>query len=272
MKTINKSIQLLLLCVFPFASFAQKKDSLAPLREFLNVSNSYKQMPLYLEVELKNSTNFITSERDTMAAIGKFYLQQNISYMQFGEMEQLVTDSIAILVSDEMQRIIVNNNPKPVLEGMKHLSGLLNKDSSVLTLGKKYKAEAYTSPEGAMITLNSRDVLYGTVLPKETIEMSYDSKTKQPININSTKRALIPLSEEDYNKLRSEKGIEKAFLKIEEKGYFLMKEQTTVLVYKKIEHNAGLKIPVAVYDRIIKNKDGEYEPVKAYEDYAITIN
>ena len=110
MKTINKSIQLLLLCVFPFASFAQKKDSLAPLREFLNVSNSYKQMPLYLEVELKNSTNFITSERDTMAAIGKFYLQQNISYMQFGEMEQLVTDSIAILVSDEMQRIIVNLN------------------------------------------------------------------------------------------------------------------------------------------------------------------
>jgi hypothetical protein len=37
-------------------------------------------------------------------------------------------------------------------------------------------------------------------------------------------------------------------------------------------HDANVKIPVAISDRIIKNKSGEFEPVKAYENYEITTN
>ena len=257
--------------VMPIMALAQKKESQALIREFMQVSNSYKQLPLYLEIELKNSSNFITSEQDTLYAAGKLYLQAGNSYLLFGEMEQWVTDSMAVLVSNKLQRIIINTGTRPLADQLRAFTGLLFKDSSIAAFAKKYVAAAKTINGSAAIELNSRDFLQGSSLPKQTIQMIYDSKTKQPIEVSSVQRMLVPLSEEDYKKLSGDAGAEKMLLAIEHKGYFLIKEQATSFVYKSVTHEA-MKIPVAVSDRIIKNKNGEFEPVKAYEDYEVITN
>src|SRR5688572_1349956 len=103
--------------VMPVMAMAQKKkESSALIREFMQISNSYKQVPLYLEIEMKNTSNFITSEQDTLYAAGKIYLQPGSSYMQFGEIEQWVTDSLAVLVSNKLQRIIINTDTRPLAD------------------------------------------------------------------------------------------------------------------------------------------------------------
>ena len=251
---------------------AQKQDSLALIREFMQVSNSYKQPPLYLEIEMKNTSNFITGGQDTLNATGKFYLQAGSSYLQFGEIEQWVTDSLAVLVSNKLQRIIINTETRSLADQTNAFTGSLFKDSSILVLAKKYMPAAKTINGSSVIELNSRDFLYGSSLPKETIQMTYDPKTKQPMEVSSVKRMLVPLSEEDYKKLSIDTEPGKMLLAIENKGYFLIKEQATSFIYKAVKHEANMKIPVAISDRIIKNKKGEFEPVKAYENYEITMN
>src|SRR5690349_22972487 len=59
-------------------------DTLASLREFVNVCNVYKQLPLYLDMEIVNSTNFITGEEDTTRSTVLFYMKPGISYVKFG--------------------------------------------------------------------------------------------------------------------------------------------------------------------------------------------
>lgn len=267
-------IQLLLLCItyVPFTAFAQRPDSLANMRELMQVINGYKQMPLYLELEMKNTTNFITSEQDTVNAKGKFYLTQGTAYMNFGEVEQLVTGSVAVLVISKLQRMIVNTNPGPMLNRMKALPGLMAKDSSILTLAKTYASRAITTNEASIIELTSRNLLYGSSMPQETIEVVYDSKTRKAQKITHIKRTLVPLQEADYKKLKTDPAMEKMLLVIQGKGYFLVKEQTTAFMYKTVGYDKNLKIPVALSDRITRNNNGEFEPVKAYENYEITTN
>lgn len=258
--------------VTPLLLLAQTRDSLGLIRQFMEVSNSYKQLPLYLEIEMKNTANFITSEQDTLHASGKFYLQPGSSYLQFGEIEQWVTDSFAVLVSDKLQKIIINTETRPMVDQMKALTGSLFRDSSILALAKKYKVESKTITGETVIELNSRDLLYGSTLPKETIRMAYHSKTKKPMQVSSIKRILVPLSEDDFKKLNEDREAKNWLLAIADKGFFLIKEQNTSFIYKAVMHEANMKIPVAVSDRIVKNKNGEFEPVKAYQDYEITTN
>jgi hypothetical protein len=104
------------------------------------------------------------------------------------------------------------------------------------------------------------------------MEMQFDPQTKTPGEIVFVKRMSVPLSVEDYQTLKSRPGMEKFLFAVEDKGYFLIKEQTTSFVYRAVVQDTKIKIPVSVSDRIVKNKNGEFEPVKAYEDYKITIN
>lgn len=271
-KSKDKIIRFLFLLASPLATIAQKPDSLAPIREFLQISSAYQQPPLYLEIEMKNTTNFTASEEDTSVALGKFYLLPGSSYIQLGEVEQFVTDSIALLVNSKMQRIIVNTRPGPWRDRMETLSGSMLKKSSIMELSKKYSGQSRAMKDVSIIELNSRSLLRGTSIPTETIEMQFDSQTKKPGAIGFVKRMLVPLSSEDFQTLRSQPGMEKFLFTVEDKGYYLIKEQTTSFAYKAVVQDAKIKIPFSVSDRIVRNNNGDFKPVHAYQDYEITTN
>lgn len=247
-------------------------DTLSVYRQFIQLSNTYQQLPLYLQIELINATNFITGEQDTARMQAVFYMKPGISYTRFGESEQLVNDSMAVIVSDKLQRMIVYSNAQPVLKQVQAITGMPGRDSSVIQLASKFAAQATAEKQLGSILLTGRSILYGTSLPKESVELQYDVATKQPVQVITTKRSLLPLTEEDYKTLSANEAYKEKLLIISDQQHCLIKEQTGQFVFKKIDHSAGITLPATIADRIVQNEHGEYKPVKAYEAYAITIN
>jgi hypothetical protein len=251
---------------------AQQKDTLSSLKDFVSISSGYKQMPLYLELEMKNSTNFITGEDDTANIKGEFYLGNESSYVHFGEFEQVINDSLALLVSDKLQQMILYTNAGLIVKKMKDMMGMSLPDSSILNLARRYISSANELSKGSSaIELQSRAVLYGTALPRETIELRYDAIKKIPQQVTTLIRSLLRLDSLQYLQLQNEAGVAEKLLTLEG-SYFLVKEQFTAYVYKKIERGSVAKVPVSISDRIMKNEEGEYIPVKKYESYSLTKN
>jgi hypothetical protein len=265
-------ISLSFLLIVPIALNAQKSDSLAPLRDFVAVCNGYKQIPMYLSMEMKNSTNLVMNETDTTTAQGEFFLQDKNSYVRFGEFEQVVNDSLALLVSDNLQQMILYTDAAPVVAMMRKMMGAAVPDSSIRKLSEKYSSTTKAlSKTAAAIELNSRAVIYNTSLPKESIELKYDVKQRTPQQVTTISRRLLELDSLQYEELKLDSLLAKNLL-MEEGSYFLIKEQFTVWLYKKIQYPYTGMVPVLVSDRIIKDNEGEYIPVKKYEAYGLTKN
>lgn len=272
-RPIGKIILLAILFTsFSIGLSAQKKDTLQTIRDFMEVCNVYKQMPLHLELEVYNTTNLIRNPEDTASLQGEFYITSGDSYIKFGEIEQLVNDSTALLVSDKLQRMILFLNAQAIRTGMKALAGVQLQDSSLALMGMKYKTRTnLLTNEESSIELIDRSTLYGTSLPKETIEIQFDVKTKTPAKVITIKRTLLPIEQKDFDALSMQAAMTDKLLKLE-KEYYLIREQISTFVYKTVGHEANIKIPATIADRIKKNENGEFAPVKEYEKYAITIN
>ena len=248
---------------------AVRNDTMALYKELARKSNQLQQLPLYLEVELVKSTNFITAAEDTMRMQATFYLKPGISYVQYGDAEQLVNDSLALLVSDKLQRMILYRNVQPLLQRMRMVTGLQYTDSSLQEMAKRFSVNR----EGpGSIVLFGRDLLYGTSLPKESQELQYDTTSGEPVKVITLKRTLLPLGEEDYKTLTDQYWAKDKLLTIEGKGQYLIREQTSTFIYRKMTHDGSMIIPVSFNDRIVKDTAGVFTPVKAYEQYAITLN
>lgn len=248
-------------------------DTLDVYRKITEVSNVFRQLPLQLEMELINSTNFVTAEADSAHIQGSFYMQPGLSYIRFGEAEQLVNDSMTLVVSDKLQRMVLYTHARPILQQMQAITGLQGTDSSLLQMAARFTAQyALPAENVTSIILTSRNVLYGTTQPKESVEFQYNAATKEPLKVTTVKRSLLPLTDEDDSTIRVQGNLSDKLIAIEGKGRFLVKEQVGTFVYKKIGHSAGKVLPATLADRIVKNDQGDYTPVKAYEGYAVTIN
>lgn len=248
-------------------------DTLATLREFVRVSNVYKQLPLYLEMEIINTTNFVTGQEDTTRSGVLFYMKPGTTYIRFGETEQLVNDSMALLVSSQLQRMILYSNAQPILQRMKAITGIIQQDSSIQGMANSFTAQlSMPEQQSAVITLTGKALLYGTSLPKESVELQYDKATKDPLKVTTLKRTLLPLNDDDYKTLSEKPDMVSKLVTIDDKRHFLVKEQLVSFIYKKIGHDAAMAIPATIADRIVKNDEGQFIPVKSYEGYAVTVN
>jgi hypothetical protein len=272
----NLIIALLVLCSTLHAQRRPAKkqaDSLAVLRKFMQINTSLRQLPIYFEMELINASNFIAGEQDTARIQAAFYMKRGLSYIRFGEAEQLVNDTMALLVSDKLQRMILYAHAQPILRQMQAFTGMQGIDSSILDLSKKFTAQLLPAVGNtASITLTGRSLLYGSSLAKESLELQYDAEKKQPLKMITIKRSLLPLSEDNYKALAEQGATNNQLVTIEGKGHFLVKEQTGTFIYKKITHTTDMTLPATISDRIIQNEEGTFTPVKAYEAYAVTIN
>src|ERR1700754_731752 len=95
-----------------------------------------------MDVIITNSANLVTNREDTIHAQVKLCLQQEGSYVSFGELEQVANDSLLLLVSNGLKRMIIYSNGKSVASQMKQYMGIQFKDSSLRTLTGKYIASA----------------------------------------------------------------------------------------------------------------------------------
>lgn len=270
---------ILTLLLFSASLYGQRKDegvqqgdSLAVIKEFLQICQIYKTVPLQLDLEFRNTASFVSSEQDTANYSAKFFLTNEASYVQFGEVEQLVTGSAALIVSNKMKRMTIYSNPQPFAAQMQQLVNLQMTDSSALGLSRKFKAfPRQINNDTVNIELHSRNVMYGTLLSRETIILSFSAKRKEPYSVVTVKRTLIPLSKEDHDNLSKDAAARDKLLTVREGEYFLVKEQQSLFMFNSIKHEE-LKVPVTVSDRVVKNSKGEYEPARGYEGYQLIVN
>ncbi|MEI6950353.1 hypothetical protein V9K67_24440 [Paraflavisolibacter sp. H34] len=273
----GSSFTLLFLLVAPFGLLAQKgrvqPDTLSAVREFLQVSKVYQQLPLSMDLLVTQIASSADSPNDTVQVESRFFLDKSQCYVRLGEMEQFIDDSLALMVSNQAQRMFLSSNVKSVTARMQLLSRFWTGDSSVQQVAKQFNAEIIRPAEGkSVIRLSSRSQLYGTSLPRETIEMQCNSKTKLPEKVIQWKRRLLPLEEEAYKALSTNPEKVSSLLAVEGKGYFFISEQVTTFLYREIGYGPSLKLPATIKDRISKNSEGDYVPVRSYAGYAVTIN
>lgn len=270
-KLLVNKLKCIALFILPFQVYAQE-DSVSITKEFMQVCNVYKSLPLYLEIEMQNKTNFIVDEQDTASMHASFYMQPDVSYIHFGEVEQLISDSLALLVSNNLQQMILSLNNQSVLERMKAMTGVILRDSAIAEITQKYKVGKIENDGTMTIELQGRTLLHTTSLPRETIRVKYNSKTKMPSRVTTLRRSLIPVQEADYHALAADPAMKDRLLIIQNNLFYVIKEQFSEYVYKEISHDSKLKMPVVIADRIVKNSEGEYEPVKNYEAYRLITN
>jgi hypothetical protein len=252
---------------------AQSKDTLALIKQFIQAGSAYQTLPLYLEIEQQNSTNFITDEEDTAHTKGVFYLLPGASYMRFGEVEQIVNDSLALLVSNNTQHMMLYTDAKPVRMQLKNLTGPAWQDTSAVQIAARYTVQALT-PDGhrRALLLYSKRLLPGASLPRESMELHYDARSRQPVKIITIKRTLVPLEAGDYKTLQNNAEMAGKLVNIDDKEFYLVKEQVNHFLYKQIAHDTAMKIPVVMSDRISRNSTGTFEPVKKYAHYQLSVH
>jgi hypothetical protein len=259
--------------MLPAFAQAQQKDSISVMHRFITVCSGYRQMPLYLSIHYSASSNIIMSEEDTANLDAEFYNTRAGSYLKFGDLEQLVNDSMALMVSDKMQQMILFPDAKPVLAQMKAAAGISLQDSSIQNMEKRYRAAVtVSSKETETIEINNRTTVYGTDLPRETVTLQYAVQSGEPLQIISVSRRLASADSAAYLIMQQDPAFAGKLLVIEGKGQFVVKETVSKFIYKKISHDAGIKPPASLFERIVKNEEGVYEPAKQWQEYTLSIN
>lgn len=255
------------------SSLAQDKDSIEKMKEFISVCNDYKQLPLQLELQFQQRANILTQEGDTLTAKAQFYLQKEGTYIQFGELEQIVTDSTALMISQNLKRMLVLSNHQGVNAQMASYMGVMVSPAMRKQMSNRYRIRSGTAEDKeGILQLESRIMLAGSNVPKEEIRAYYKKESHYPDSIIQIKRNLVVLDSLSYTSYLSNPMFSGRLLQIPDAGYFLIKEKTVTYMFIRIDHQAGTELPVRIKDRIRKREDGSFEPMPLYQDYLLSQN
>ena len=247
-----------------------KPDTLQPYRLFSAVAKDWQQPPLQLRVSVSNTSNFISSAGDTATQEGAFYLKGKGAYVSFGEMEQVLDDSTALMINHSQHRMVFFNGAGRLAEAMRNM--LVAPVTGLDSLAKRYRAlEAVAEDGSPAVTLVGRALVPGTDISLEQIEMRYHKATHLPVVVTSVRRTAVPLNQQQYRQVYDTKPELHASLVDAGNGhYWLVKEKQTVFQFRSISHDPGTALPVTMADRVSRKSDGSFRPVKNYQEYELT--
>jgi hypothetical protein len=181
--------------------------------------------------------------------------------------EQILTDSLVLMIMGSIKHMILSENSNEMGVQLNNMMKMPLNDSSIIVLADKYNiTEKTIDKTTTQLQISAKQKLTSTDLPSEEIVMLYNNKNLEPLRIATIKRGLIK------KERIGDAKIDAITVTIDQKGEYLVKEDTTIFVYKSIEHNATYTLPVILSDRIIKDAADGYVPVKAFLDYKLTIN
>ena len=265
--------QLLLLFVVPLNLFGQEKDSVETMNQFINVCSSYKQqLPLYLNLEYSSSSNIITAAEDSAFARGEFYLLADKAYVHFGDIEEIVNDSMALIISGQIKRMRLYKNAQPMIANLKASMGMEVPKSAMEEWSKRFAVYKSGSGDKETIELKGRSKVSGTDLSKEVITLLYNKSTKEPAEVITVKRSVLLIEQAAYDKYKGEPSLAANVIMINN-DYYLIKEQKAVFSYKQIDHRPSLTLPVSIVDRVEKSGQSgvnKYKTLKGFEEYVLT--
>lgn len=275
MKIIKKIIPIAAMLLFTGSIYGQHKsnDSLTALRELIQFRKIYTRLPVELNIHVQNSANPVTTAADSLHADMDVYYDYHNFYMKTEGLEEIVNDSLIVMVNNPAKNILLYPNNQQLIFNMEKSVVAIMPDSSIEKLAKKYASLVSASGrDQKRIELKSREIVYGTALPTESIIITYRVSSHQPLEFWRTKAVLLPMDSVTYNKLKVDPGYDGKLVSTSASHknlFFLVKELTTSYRFDKINYNVQLP-PVKENDRIIKEPDGEYVLAKGFEEYVLS--
>lgn len=269
--TINKQIMKYILTIgsilISSCVFCQKKETVELFRKFVEVCNTYKQVPLQLNISYKKVSNIPLYLEDSSKMEGVFYLEKNGGYIHFGDAEQIITDSFALMVLENINQMVLSENSADITAQIKKLLSSPFSDSSIENFASRYSiVQTVMDNETSRIEINNKSNVYGTDLPVEKITLQYNTKNNNPGTIETIKRKLVKKPATGAGNFSA------VAVTVPGKGDYLIKEDVTTYLYKSIRHDANKKMPVMLSDRIVKDGTDKYVPAKAYQHYNLIFN
>ncbi|HEV2481620.1 MAG TPA: hypothetical protein VGS79_18245 [Puia sp.] len=263
-----KTIFLLLLLTGSTRLWAQR-DTLAPFRKFVHICSDYRQLPVQLEMDLRSSSNLVLSAADTARLTARLALCQKGSYVTMDGMEQLANDSFLLVVNPKTKRMLLYPNHQSVAARLQFLGRQL-RDSSVPQLAAKYLVKKEKKlRDTSIIVLESRADLPYTSVPAGQMEVSYESVTQRPYTVTMVERRLIPVSDSIYKSVAGRPEWIGKTVSVKDSSFFLIREQTRVVCFRKIGHQQATDPPVRISDRIALDLTGVYRPVKDFAAFRL---
>lgn len=269
-----------LLFAGPLQAYAQKRkkgqgenDTLLVYRKFASLSETYRSLPLLMQVAVTRKLVFPGNNSDSTSSQMTLYYGEHDFYMKGEGMEQLATDSLIVLVDNSAKMIRLFPGTGSLRSSLEKSLSMLLPDSSLLQLAAAYKGKTVAQGGGSgLIELNSRERLKSSGLPKSSIAVIFSESQNQMLHYTEIKRSLVPVDAEIYKMLKQDSNtVGKLFDIVSDSShlYFVHKEEVTTCNFLKMDHSPR-QSPVRQGDRIVKNAAGEYIPAKNYEDYMLS--
>ncbi len=254
-----------LLIMFNCSVQAQKKKPAVAMEQFAKSLSAMSVAPINMQLTIVNSSDVIFDENDRFSMQAVVHLGKTNSYMRFGEIEQFTTDSLLLIVSDSLEQIVLMpREAGAVGNQLTGLPGMKKGDLTPEVLNKRYTAEF----KQADISLQSRTLLSGTALPKESVLLSLDKATAEPFELKMVKRTLVPVDSTQATSLRQELENGPSRLISSGSRFFFIKETVTSFIYRQVDRTEK-ELPIHIHDRVQRNEAGQWEPVKNYETYRL---
>lgn len=246
-----------------------QQDTLAPLRKFVHICSDYRQLPVELEMDIRSSSNLVLSPADTTHLNIRAILCQKGTYMTMDGMEQLANDSFLLVVNPKTKRMLLYPNHQSVAARLQYLGRQLQ-DSSVPQLAEKYLVRQERKlRDTAIIALETRPFLKYTSVPVGQLQVSYEATTQRPYTVTMVERRLIPVSDSIYKSVAGNPEWIGKTVSVKDSSFFLIREETRVIHFRKIDHKKATDPPVQISDRIVADLTGVYRPVKDYAAFRL---
>lgn len=250
-------------------------DTLTVYREFATLGRWYLQQPLQVNVHFGYRCTPAYAGNDSVDTDMQLYYGGNDFYMQAEGMEQIVNDSVVVMVNNETRMINLFPNDGQAFKKFHETMALFVPDSSLQKLAQLYVANRNDEGQGARrIILQSRTSVTGTDHLKEIISITYDATTHRPLAYHHITRSLAPVDSLVYSRLAENSAYNGRLIstKVNHHNLFLVvKEKITDCRFTNISH--GIQGPPArEHDRVLRGENGEYGGAKGFENYLVTTN
>lgn len=251
---------------------AQRKDSLAAYRQFMEVCNGYKSLPLQASIQFQTKCNLAAWDRDTLTKEAVFFLDSSGSYIRYGDIEQLSNDSTLLMINRSARQMLFYPGQYQVKARMQQLAGIRMADSSAEKLARRYIVTRELCPEAGveMLKLQSRQLLPNSNLPKEEIAIRFYTENSSPLQVTQMTRDYKQVDSAYYTALQANTEYDNRLAKTED-GFYAVLEKKDIFTYVSIAHQNNAKFPVVLADCIFKTSDGVYQPAEVYKDFSFSI-
>jgi hypothetical protein len=258
---------------FSYAINAKTEDSIKLLKQFVDVGKIYQTPPVQVNVTYQKKNNDFSIKKDSSSISAKFIIQDDFNaYIDFGNMEQIISDSIVVVIAKDVKRIIVYSGSKEQMRKKMLKLGFANyHDSAYKQLLERYGVKKNKHLDNIeTIELKSKQLVFNTKKPQEEISLSFNSTTLEPIEMTTKKRSLKKIEEVDGVTNIDKKNHE--LITIENKGSYWVYEEIEIFEFNSIQHQKNFELPYKISDRIIKTTFNEFKPAKGFEGFNITIH